>query len=45
MLPLGRVELAGAVLIGPRFKVRVGGGFSYPGTNAVAVTGVYFFGD
>ena len=41
-LPIGRVEVAGAVLLGPRFKVRVAGGLNYPGTNAVSVTGVYF---
>lgn len=43
MLPIGRVEIAGAVLLGPSFKIRVAGGLNYPGTNAVSVTGVYFF--
>jgi hypothetical protein len=43
-LPIGRVEIAGAVLIGPQFKVRVAGGMNYPGTNAVSITGLYFFG-
>ena len=45
MMPIGRVELAGAFLIGPDFKVRVAGGLNYPGTNAISITGLYFFGD
>ena len=43
-LPLGKVEIAAAVLVGPRVKVRVAGGLNYPGTNAVSVTGMFFFG-
>jgi hypothetical protein len=43
-LPIGRVEIAGAVLVGPSFKVRVAGGLNYPGTSAISVTGLYFFG-
>jgi hypothetical protein len=43
-MPIGRVELAAGVMLGPRVKVRVAGGLNYPGTNVVSVTGVYFFG-
>jgi hypothetical protein len=45
MLPIGKVELGAAVIAGPRVKVRVAGGFSYPGVNAVSISGVYFFRD
>ena len=44
-LPLGKVEIAAGVLIGSRVKVRVAGGLNYPGTNAVSVTGMFFFGE
>jgi hypothetical protein len=43
-MPIGRAEVAAAVLLGPRVKVRVAGGLNYPGTNIVSVTGIYFFG-
>ncbi len=43
-LPLGKVEIAAGVLVGPRVKLRVAGGLNYPGTNAVSVTGMFFFG-
>ena len=43
-LPLGKVEIAAGVLVGPRVKVRVAGGLNYPGTNIVSVTGIFFFG-
>lgn len=43
-MPIGRAEVAAAVLLGPRVKVRVAGGLNYPGTNNVSVTGIYFFG-
>jgi hypothetical protein len=40
--PLGKVELQGAVILGPSLKVKVGGGFNFPGTGArIAV--VYLF--
>jgi hypothetical protein len=42
-LPIGRVELTGAIVLGSQFKVRVGGGLNYPGTNSIAVTGIYLF--
>ena len=41
--PMGRLELAGAVILGPHVKVRVGGGISFPGQQLVSVTGVYLF--
>ena len=44
-LPLGKVEIAAGVIVGPRVKVRVAGGLNYPGTNAVSVTGIFFLGD
>jgi hypothetical protein len=44
LLPLGKVEIAAAVLVAPRLKVRVSGGLNYPGTHRISVTGLYFFG-
>lgn len=43
MLPIGRVEIGAAVIVTPQLKVRVAGGLNYPGVNAIAGTGVYFF--
>lgn len=45
LVPLGRVEIAAAVLVAPRVKVRLSGGFNFPGSNVIAITGLYFFGD
>lgn len=42
-LPIGRAELAVAVIATDSLKVRVGGGLNYPGVNAFTVTGIYFF--
>jgi len=44
MLPIGRAEIGGAVIVTPNLKVRIAGGLNYPGTNVVAITGVVFFG-
>ena len=43
-LPLGRAELAAAVLVGDRLKVRVGGGFNMPGFHIVSVSLSYLLG-
>ena len=43
-MPIGRVEVAAAVIAGPRLKIRVAGGLNYPGVNVFSITGVYFFG-
>ena len=43
-LPIGRVELAAAVIVSSRVKVRVAGGLNYPGVNAVSVAAMYLFG-
>jgi hypothetical protein len=45
MIPIGRAEIGGAVIVTPHFKVRIAGGLNYPGTNVVAITGVVFFGN
>jgi hypothetical protein len=42
-MPIGRVELAAGIVLGSQFKVRVGGGLNYPGTNNLTVTGIYLF--
>jgi hypothetical protein len=44
MLPIGRAEVAVAVVVVPQFKIRIAGGVNYPGTNSVSITGVAFFG-
>jgi hypothetical protein len=43
-LPLGRAELAVAVLAGERAKVRVSGGFNMPGFQVVSVSFSYLLG-
>jgi hypothetical protein len=43
-LPLGRAEIAAAVLAGERMKVRVSGGFNMPGFQVVSVTFSYLLG-
>ena len=41
--PIGRLELAGAVILSPHLKVRVGGGINFPGQQLISLTGVYLF--
>lgn len=41
--PLGRLELAGAVILGRHAKIRVGGGISFPGQQLVSITGIFLF--
>jgi hypothetical protein len=43
-LPLGKIEIAGTVILTPQVKVRIGGGFNFPGKTTVGLTGIYFFG-
>lgn len=43
-IPIGKVEIAGTVIVTPQLKVRVGGGLNYPGRTMFNVTGIYFFG-
>ena len=44
VLPLARVEIAGAGLIGDRVKVRVGGGFNMPGIQVASVSVSWLMG-
>jgi hypothetical protein len=41
--PLGEVEAWVGAIVGHGFKVRVHGGFNFPGTNSASVTLVYLF--
>ena len=43
-MPLGRVELAVATLVGERLKVRVSGGFNMPGFQVVSLSFSYLLG-
>jgi hypothetical protein len=43
-LPVGRAELAAAVLVGERLKLRVSGGFNMPGFQVVSVSFSYLLG-
>ena len=43
-IPLGKVEVAGTLIVTPQVKVRIGGGFNYPGKTIFGITGIYFFG-
>lgn len=44
VLPLGAIQPALAVIIAPGLKLRVAGGFDFPGYSKFAVTGVYLIG-
>jgi hypothetical protein len=41
--PLGKIEVQGAVIVAPGLKVKVGGGFNYPGTG-FRIGAVYLIG-
>jgi hypothetical protein len=43
-IPLGKVEVAGTLIVTPQMKVRIGGGLNFPGMTTFGVTGIYFFG-
>jgi hypothetical protein len=43
--PLARAELAIAVAVAPGAKLRISGGFDWPGQTQLGVTAMYFFGD
>lgn len=43
-MPFGKLELAVAVITAPGLKVRVSGGLNFPGTQTVAITALYLFG-
>jgi len=40
-----RAELAVGIKVAPGTKLRVSGGFDWPGTTTFSITGMYFFGD
>jgi hypothetical protein len=42
--PLGKLQAAVGVIVAPGFKLRVAGGFDFPGYSKFSVTGVYLFG-
>jgi hypothetical protein len=44
VVPLVKLEVAVAVLAAPGMKVRVGGGFNFPGYSRVSLSVVYLFG-
>jgi hypothetical protein len=43
-VPLAKVELAAAAILAPGLKVRVSGGFNFPGTQVFSITVNYLFG-
>jgi hypothetical protein len=43
-VPLGRLELSVAGLVAPGLKVRVSGGFNFPGYQVGSISAVYLFG-
>jgi hypothetical protein len=43
--PLARAELAIAVAVAPGAKLRISGGFDWPGQTQLGVTAMYFFGE
>jgi hypothetical protein len=44
VVPLGKVEIAGDVIVAPGMKVRAAGGFDFPGSSNFALSVVYLFG-
>jgi hypothetical protein len=44
LVPLGRLELAVAGLVGGGLKVRASAGVAYPGVHSLSITGLYLFG-
>jgi hypothetical protein len=44
-VPIGKVEIAGTVIVTPQLKVRIGGGMNFPGQTTIGLTGIYFFGN
>jgi hypothetical protein len=44
-VPIGKVEIAASGTVAPRIKVRISGGFNFPGTHSISVTGLFAFGD
>jgi len=43
--PLGRFEVAAAFAAAPGVKLRLSGGFDWPGSTRLSLTAMYFFGD
>lgn len=43
--PQFRLELAGAAIVMAGFKIRISGGFDWPGTTRFTIGGVYFIGE
>jgi len=41
MIPLFRLELAGAAIVSNNFKMRISGGVNFPGTQAFSVQGIF----
>jgi hypothetical protein len=41
--PLVRLELAGTYIVTPQVKIRITGGFAFPGQRRVAIGVLYFF--
>jgi hypothetical protein len=44
VVPLAKIELAVAVILGPDVKVRAGGGLDFPGYDRFNIAVVYLFG-
>lgn len=44
VMPIGRLELAAAVIVTPQLKLRVSGGLNFPGQQVFSFGAVYLFG-
>jgi len=44
VVPLGKIEIAVAAILAPDLKLRVGGGFDFPGYNRINASLVYLIG-
>ncbi len=44
VVPIGRLELAGTLIVTPQLKVRATGGINFPGQQVFSIGAVYLFG-
>jgi hypothetical protein len=43
-MPLGKAEVTAGIIVARGLKLKVGGGFNYPGYQHFGISAVYLFG-
>ena len=43
VVPMGRMELAIAYIVGPNLKFKASGGVNFPGQQTIGISGTYLF--